>query len=372
MRIGVITTSYPRWPGDPAGNFVGAHVAALRALGHDVEVICAAPDEPLFYRGGAPDLLERGGRWRAALAFTAQLTARVIRRAHHWDLAIAHWLAPSALAAIPTRVPLLAIGHGGDVHTLARLHLLKPVIALLRARGARLAFVSNELRALAGAGEALVQPMGIDVEHFARLTRRPTSPAMHLVLARLVPIKGVDVAIAAMREVRGRLVIAGDGPERARLEALAAGDPKISFAGEVDAARRDQLLCEATTVVIPSRRLPNGRSEGTPVVVLEALAARVPVIASQVGGLRDLPVQEWVRPDDPHQLAVAIERARLSDHFFPSMDQYAWPQVAQRLLTHATVRTRVTGFAPSGARGRTTAPGSMANVLQPGDGARRK
>ena len=59
MNIGVITTSYPRWPGDAAGNFVGAHVEALRALGHEVEVIAAdRPTEPLFYRGGAPDALE--------------------------------------------------------------------------------------------------------------------------------------------------------------------------------------------------------------------------------------------------------------------------------------------------------------------------
>jgi glycosyltransferase involved in cell wall biosynthesis len=191
---------------------------------------------------------------------------------------------------------------------------------------------------------------------------------MHLVLARLVPIKGVDVAIAAMREVRGRLVIAGDGPERARLAALAAGDPKISFVGEVDAARRDQLLCEATTVVIPSRVLPNGRSEGTPLVALEALAAGIPVIASRVGGLIELPITT-VAPEDPHALADAIESARSRP---VNLDRFAWPTVAKRLLTHALVRTRVTDFAPLHAEGRTTKPTSVANVLQPGDDGQRK
>src|SRR6185312_3418272 len=154
---------YPRWPGDPAGNFVEAHVEAMRALGHDVDVIAAGDrpvriPSPLFYRGGAPDVLERGRGFVAAISFTARMTAAVMRRSRTWDLAIAHWLAPSALAAIPTRVPLLAIGHGGDVHTLARLHLLKPVIAALRARGAKLSFVSSDLRALANAPDALVQP----------------------------------------------------------------------------------------------------------------------------------------------------------------------------------------------------------------------
>jgi hypothetical protein len=41
LRIGVVTTSYPRRSGDPAGGFVGEHVRALRALGHEVDVIAA-------------------------------------------------------------------------------------------------------------------------------------------------------------------------------------------------------------------------------------------------------------------------------------------------------------------------------------------
>ncbi|MEO8845567.1 MAG: glycosyltransferase family 4 protein, partial [Kofleriaceae bacterium] len=341
------------------------HVEAMRAMGHDVEVI-AATDEtdetretretretdgsgaatdrratehripsPLFFRGGAPDHLERGRGWLAALSFTARLTAAVARRARHWDLAIAHWLAPSALAALPARVPLLAIAHGGDVHTLARLHLLGPVIAALRARGARLAFVSAELRARANAPDALVQPMGIDVEHFSRLRRAPNGSIV--MLARLVPIKGVDIAIAAARD--HHLVIAGAGPE------TYPHGPGVTFLGAVDAARRDELLATASVVVVPSRVLANGRGEGTPLVALEALAAGVPVIASRTGGLVELPVIH-VPPEDPSALAAAIDRVLADPPARVDMARFAWPVVAQRLLTHALVRTRVTQFAP--------------------------
>ena len=327
MNIGVITTSFPRWPGDAAGNFVGAHVESLRALGHTVEVIAAADDEPLFYKGGAPDALESGRHWLAAAKFTAQLTRRVIARARHWDLAIAHWLVPSAIAALPTRVPLLAIGHGGDVYTLRRLHLLLPTMALLVARGARLAFVSEHLRALAGAAHAIVQPMGIDHAHFASLARTPTDYA--LVLARLVPLKGVDVAISAARASNTRLIIAGEGPERANLERAARGLP-IEFLGAVDAAHRDQLLQRARVVWIPSRILPNGRTEGTPIVALEALAAGVPVIASRVGGLADLPIT-LVPPNDPVALACAPPRP------VADVSSYDWQNVTNRLLLHARV-----------------------------------
>jgi glycosyltransferase involved in cell wall biosynthesis len=327
VNIGVITTSYPRWPGDAAGNFVGAHVESLRALGHSVEVIAATADEPLFYNGGAPDALESGGHWFAAAKFTAQLTRRVIARARNWDLAIAHWLVPSAIAALPTRVPLLAIGHGGDVHTLARLHLLHPTMLLLLARGARVAFVSEHLRVLAVAPDAIVQPMGIDVAHFSSLPRTPTDYT--LVLARLVPVKGVDVAIAAARQSGTRLIIAGEGPERANLERAARGFP-IEFVGEVDAQRRDQLLQRARVVWIPSRILANGRTEGSPVVAFEALAAGVPVIASRVGGLADLPIT-LVPPDDPVALARAIP-APPAD-----VSSYDWRNVTNRLLSHARV-----------------------------------
>ncbi|HEY0991783.1 MAG TPA: hypothetical protein VGD80_32240, partial [Kofleriaceae bacterium] len=51
MKLGIVTTSYPRFAGDPAGSFVAGHAAALRALGHDVEVVAAgARDAP----GDAP------------------------------------------------------------------------------------------------------------------------------------------------------------------------------------------------------------------------------------------------------------------------------------------------------------------------------
>lgn len=301
MKLGVVTTSYPRFPGDPAGSFVAEQVATLRALGHDVDVVAGAP-----FPGGAPDALERSPLRTAPAAarVTASLLARVATR--RWDAIIAHWLVPSALAALPSRAPLLAIAHGGDIFTLRRLHLLRPMLAALRHRGARLVFVSAHLRRIAAdaapwLADAAVQPMGLPLARFAAIARAPER--FVLVVARLVPVKGVDVAIAAARHP---LWIAGDGPERARLEALAP--PHVRFLGAVDADTRDDLLRRAAAVVIPSRVLPNQRTEGTPLVALEALAAGVPVIASAVGGLPDLPNLVLVPPDDPAALARAIDR----------------------------------------------------------------
>lgn len=351
MRIGVVTTSYPRWPGDAAGSFVAAHAHAMRALGHDVDVVGAhVIASSLFDGHGAPEQLERGRGYLRGAWFSARLAAEVMRRAHAWDLIVAHWLVP-AVAALPARKPMLAIAHGGDVHTLRRLHLLAPTLQLLRARDVRLVFVSEELRALAGpfARDAIVQPMGLDVARFAALRRAPATPPTLLVVARLVPIKGVDVALAALDHVRTpvHLAIAGDGPERARLErhadAFRRSRHRVTFLGAVDANARDRLLCEASAVLVPSRVLPNGRSEGMPMIALEALAAGVPVIASAVGGLASLAGTTRVRADDPRALAAAVDRVLAAPppahELRASISHLAWPEVARRLLQHAGCET---------------------------------
>jgi len=335
MTIGIVTTSYPRFPGDPAGGFVAGHVAALRALGHSVEVIAAGERDragdvtripgSLFYAGGAPERLEaaplRGGL--EGLAFTAKLTAAIARR--RWSSIVAHWIAPSAIAALPSRVPLLAIAHGGDIHALRRMRLLVPVLHALRVRDARLVFVSEQLRSIACAAvaghprlarwldDAIVQPMGIAVDHFRGLGRAPSDPPTIAIASRLVPVKGIDIAIEAMAHVRApvRLVIAGDGPARGALLSHArrvGGDAPIEFRGELSATDRDRLLASASAVVVPSRVLPNGRTEGTPTIALEALATGVPVIGSAVGGLAELGSVVHVPPEDPRALAASIDR----------------------------------------------------------------
>jgi glycosyltransferase involved in cell wall biosynthesis len=239
----------------------------------------------LFYAGGAPEALARGATGGAA-GFVARLTAAVAVRARRWDAVAAHWLAPSAWAALATRGPLLAIAHGGDVHLLAQRRLLGPTLRALALRGARVACVSSAardaVRAADPRAQPLVQPMGVDDDATAaiiaaRAARPPASPITIAILARLVPIKGLDVALAALAQLPARctLVVAGDGPARAALEHRAAAlgvSARVRFVGWLDAAARDALLAAADAVCVPSIATPDGRSEGTPLAALEALA----------------------------------------------------------------------------------------------------
>lgn len=102
-----------------------------------------------------------------------------------------------------------------------------------------------------------------------------------LVAGRLVEEKGFDTAIAAARAADVPLVIAGAGPDEARLRALAGGT--VSFAGMLPADELRDLRARAAVVLAPSRW-----EEPCPYSVLDALAAGVPVLASDRGGLPEL------------------------------------------------------------------------------------
>ncbi len=112
------------------------------------------------------------------------------------------------------------------------------------------------------------------------------------------------------------VTIAGNGPSRSRLESLATSlrnrSQTITFTGEVRGSDRDALFRSADILVLPSVPRPDGRSEGTPVTALESMAARVPVIASRVGGLVDVPSHAitLVPPNDPVALGQAIATFR--------------------------------------------------------------
>jgi glycosyltransferase involved in cell wall biosynthesis len=103
-----------------------------------------------------------------------------------------------------------------------------------------------------------------------------------LLAGRLTEEKGFDTAIAAARAATVPLVIAGAGPDEPRLRALAAGG-EVSFTGRVAPEELAGLRRRAAVVLAPSRW-----EEPCPYSVLEALAAGVPVLASDRGGLPEL------------------------------------------------------------------------------------
>ncbi len=130
-----------------------------------------------------------------------------------------------------------------------------------------------------------------------------TAGAYALIASRLAPEKGLDVAIEAARRARVALVIAGEGPERALLEAQARG-ADIRFVGRVDRAQLARLRAGAAIALVPSRS-----AETFGLAAAEAMACGLPVVASRVGALGELLEPEALVPaGDAHALAEAIVR----------------------------------------------------------------
>jgi glycosyltransferase involved in cell wall biosynthesis len=128
-----------------------------------------------------------------------------------------------------------------------------------------------------------------------------------LVVSRLAVEKGVDVAIAACAAAGVPLVIAGDGPQRAALEARAAGT-QTTFAGRVAPEELARLRATAGLAIVPSRS-----AETFGLAAAEAMAAGLPVVASSIGALPELcEADALVAPGDAAALAVAV-RARFGD-----------------------------------------------------------
>jgi colanic acid/amylovoran biosynthesis glycosyltransferase len=133
-------------------------------------------------------------------------------------------------------------------------------------------------------------------------------------------VKGQTHLVEAAGELvrRGvdlRLRFVGDGPDRAELERLAAAlglGERVEFLGQRTRAEVVALLGDADVLVAPSVPTAEGKREGLPVVLIEAMAAGVPVVASHLSGIPEL-VEDGVTgltvtPGDSTALADAIGR----------------------------------------------------------------
>jgi glycosyltransferase involved in cell wall biosynthesis len=124
--------------------------------------------------------------------------------------------------------------------------------------------------------------------------------AYALIASRLSVEKGIDVAIEAAARARVPLKLAGDGPEAAKLAALARRtEAPVELLGEVGRTQVTDLLGNAGALLMPSRC-----HEFSPYSALEAMAAGVPVLATRMGGLPELIGPERCIPlNDPQALA---------------------------------------------------------------------
>jgi phosphatidyl-myo-inositol dimannoside synthase len=358
MNVLMVTSSYPKFPGDVTAPFMESIAWGVAARGHEVDVVL--PHHPELKRGtdepvrffpyryapregwsiwGYAQSLRADLHIRREAYLLAPLVAVALRQAvgarlvdRRYDVVHAHWVVPNAALLTDIvaahRVPFVVSLHGSDAFVSERLRLARgPARWALQAAGSVTA-CSDDLRRRAvrlGAREERTRlvPYGVDVHAFspqistAGIRERlgvPADAILVLGLGRLVEKKGFRYLVEAAARAGGvHLVIAGEGDlqDALRHQAREAG-LVASFPGALDRQAAAAALAAADVVVVPSVIDPAGNVDGLPNVLLEAMASGRPVIATRVAG-----IPEWIEDDvsgvlvaekDPAALAEALCR----------------------------------------------------------------
>jgi len=345
MRVCMLTTSFPRFQGDYAGVFIFRFCRALSSLGVSVSVISpgdkgALPSEKMagcnVYRfsyfipkswqvlaygsGGIPSNLKKNPWLLFQIPFF--LFAFIVKGyqvVKNADIVHAHWIYSGFIAWMLKEIhgtPFIVSLLGSDVR-FAEKRLISRMLALWILKQATLiTTVSQEFRTWAieqGIPEDRVHRVLNGVDLSIRKAEENTSLKCRLLfVGNLVPEKGVRYLIEAMIKIFNsekdvHLTFVGDGRERKKLQALVQKhglDDAVDFVGAQSPDQVPIWMCQSDCLVLPSL------AEGMPNVVLEAMACGLPVVASDLPGIREV-VKEGetgflLRTQDSNHLAEKL------------------------------------------------------------------
>jgi glycosyltransferase involved in cell wall biosynthesis len=344
--------------------FVLYEMLALEELGVDVEIFPLLLEREAVHHREAARLAARAHRarigsligaqwwwlrrrpraylasWRAALTGNARSPAFFLRalavvpvaalfarrmrelRVEHIH---AHWATHPALAAFVasrlTGIPYSFTAHAHDIYVnqsmlREKMHAARFVVTISEFNRR---FLTGRYGPTA-ADRLVVLHCGTDPALFRPVPATAEEPTTIVTVASLQPQKGHRYLVEACRLLTTaghdlRCLFVGDGRERADLErqiADAGLRQRVLLLGNQPRHRVIELVGEAHLVVQPSVVLPNGKMEGIPVALMEALAMERAVVATDISGVSEL-VEDGVTgllvpPGDPAALAAAIER----------------------------------------------------------------
>ena len=353
LRVSFVTTTYPRFEGDPTPRFVADLAEHLHA-DHGIQVTVLAPHEHglareermhgvyvrrfrytlrserqcLAYGYGIPDNLLRvpGARLQVP-GFAGAMGWNVLRLLPKCDLLHAHWIEPGFIAgaanAVSRRPLVLSVPSvPSRLRWFHRRALSSADRVLFVSR-----FTMNQVEREGCRCRGQVCHQGMDHAQFDGVQRAGSIRArlglsadalLVVAVARMIPVKGLDVLLNAAATVLNtgadiHFLIAGDGPLREELEAMAVEIPgceRIHFLGALARDEVAGLMADADLFVHPGVVDPQGRAEALGIVVAEAMASGLPCVGSRVGGIPEI-IDDGVtgllvEPGIPKDLATAL------------------------------------------------------------------
>lgn len=320
-KLLVTASTFPRWANDTEPRFV---LDLATYMTEEFEVTVLAPMaigakkmenidgvnviryhyfpihswETLCYPGAiVPRIHEKKYRILLVPFLFLSLYINLFKLLPNFDIVHAHWLIPQGIVQSFFKKPYIVTGHGGDVTALN-----KGVIKILKQRCIKRAFavtavseaLKNVILDLGKIKEVKVISMGCNVEYFGKQFYKENyfnqvGKKVILFVGRLAEKKGVSYLIEAMKNIDAKLVIVGDGPLKEDLlnQSQCLKD-KILFLGSKTHEELRTIYASADVFVVPSITAKNGDQEGLGLVILEAMASGLPIIASRSGGIIDL------------------------------------------------------------------------------------
>ena len=373
MEVLIVSGSYPPETGG-IGELMKGFADALSNQGIGVSVLTSADGAEEFSTEGIPVTefrLPKTGYFRRV--FACRKAVRQLLAKNSFDRVLASSWSPFAVGLAPLRtengVPVDIFCHGMDLLEPARSRRYRVLIRRTLRSSATTIANSNftagvALKLGAPTGQVLILNPGINVERYAPGDRPeaisrglgigPENRVL-LSLSRLVPRKGFDLILRALPRVLEShpstvYVIAGDGPDRGRLEKLTAslglGD-RVRFAGPVSAGELPHYYRLADLFVMPSRYIEKeGDVEGFGIVFLEAALSAVASIGGRSGGIPDAIVHGetglLVDPESEIECAAAIVDLLADNERLTQMgqkareraiSQFSWTTIVAKYLT---------------------------------------